>query len=174
MLEHLAVVARANGISTFSADTLPTNSPMLNVFRDAGFEVTHSFEMGSVHLRFSIEPTEGSLAAVEARETQSEAESITRLLSPRSIVVVGASRKPGTIGHELFRNLIAYDFRGAIYPVNRAATSVAGVRAYPSVVDVPDVVDLVIIAVPAPEVAQVVADAAERRARGLVIITAGF
>jgi acetyl coenzyme A synthetase (ADP forming)-like protein len=174
MLEHLAVVARANGIATFSADTLPTNSPMLNVFRDAGFELEHSFETGSVHLRFSIEPTEGSLAAVEAREARSEAESIARLLSPRSIVVVGAGRASGTIGHELFRNLIAYDFRGAVYPVNRVAASVAGVRAYPSVLDVPDVVDLVIVAVPAREVAQVVADAAERRARGLVIITAGF
>jgi acetyl coenzyme A synthetase (ADP forming)-like protein len=127
-----------------------------------------------VHLRFSIEPTEGSLAAVEARETRSEAESIARLLSPRSIVVVGASRDAGTIGHELFRNLITYDFRGAVYPVNRKAASVAGVRAYPSVLDVPDVVDLVIVAVPAPAVAPVVADAAERRARGLVIITAGF
>jgi acetyl coenzyme A synthetase (ADP forming)-like protein len=174
MLEHLAVVARANGIREFAADTLPTNSPMLNVFRDAGFAVEHSYDTGSVHLRFSIEPTARSLAAVEARETQSEAESIARLLAPRSIAVVGASRDPGTIGHELFRNLIAYEFRGPVYPVNRNATSVAGVRAYPSVLDVPDVVDLVIVAVPAPAVAEVVAESAERRARGLVIITAGF
>jgi len=174
MLEHLAVVARANGISVFAADTLPTNSPMLNVFRDAGFDVSHAYDSGSVHLRFSIDPTPGSVAAVEARESHSEAESIGRLLSPRSIVVVGASRQPGTIGHEVFRNLLAYDFAGAVYPVNRAASSVAGVRAYPSVLEVPDVVDLVIVAVPAPAVAQVVDEAAHRRARGLVVITAGF
>src|SRR5262245_2905062 len=137
LLEHLAVVARANGITVFSADTLPNNSRMLNVFRSAGWSAERTYDGGTIHVRFPIRPTPGQIAAVEAREHQAEAESIARLLAPASIAVIGASRDAGTIGHEVFRNLLAYDFQGAVYPVNRSAASVAGVRAYPSVADVP-------------------------------------
>ena len=58
--------------------------------------------------------------------------------------MIGASRKPGKIGHELFRNLLEYGFEGPVYPVHPSAVSVAGVRAYPSVEDVPDAVDLAV------------------------------
>ena len=88
--------------------------------------------------------------------------------------MIGASRDAGTIGHEVFRNLLAYGFHGAVYPVNRSATSVGGVRAYASVLDVPDAVDLGIVVVPAAAVASVVAECAQKRVRGLVVITAGF
>ena len=92
--------------------------------------------------------------------------STARLLAPRSIAVIGASRRAGTIGHELFRNLLAYDFQGPVYPVNPTSASVAGVRAYPSVLDVPDAVDLAVVVVPAAAVPDVVERLrAERRAR---------
>jgi acetyl coenzyme A synthetase (ADP forming)-like protein len=174
LLEHLAVVARANGINVFSADTLPANAKMLNVFRDAGWESERHYDGGAIHVRFAIEPTAASVAAVESREHQAESESIARLLAPRSIAVVGASREAGTIGNEVFRNLLSYGFQGAVYPVNRSSDSVAGVRAYPSVLDVPDAIDLAVIVVPAAAVPQVLADCATKRVRGLVIITAGF
>src|SRR5262245_12505340 len=174
LLEHLAVVARANGIDVFSADTLPVNAKMLNVFRDAGWESERHYDGGAIHVRFAIEPTEASVAAVQSREHQAESESIARLLAPRSIAVVGASREQGTIGNEVFRNLLSYGFQGAVYPVNRSSDSVAGVRAYPSVLDVPDAIDLAVIVVPAAAVPQVLADCATKRVHGLVIITAGF
>lgn len=174
LLEHLAVVARSRGISTFSADTLPDNVRMLNVFADAGWKAERRFVDGTVHVRFSIEPTSESIARVEAREQQAEAASVSRLLSPASVAVVGASRRPGTIGHELLRNLLAYEFQGAVYPVNPAATSVAGVRAYASMADIPDPVDLAVVVVPAPAVPGVVADCADKGVHGLVVISAGF
>ena len=174
LLEHLAVVARANGIDVFSADTLPANAKMLNVFRDAGWESERHYDSGAIHVRFAIEPTAASVAAVQSREHQAESESIARLLAPRSIAVVGASREQGTIGNEVFRNLLSYGFQGAVYPVNRSSDSVAGVRAYPSVLDVPDAIDLAVIVVPAAAVPRVLADCATKRVRGLVIITAGF
>src|SRR5215831_6164375 len=119
LLEHLAVIARANGLEYFSADTLATNQKMLSVFSDAGWTVDHRLEhMGTVHVRFAIAPTEHSIAAVEERERQAEATSMARFLAPRSIAVIGASGSPGTIGHELFRNLLAYGFTGPVYPVN--------------------------------------------------------
>jgi acetyl coenzyme A synthetase (ADP forming)-like protein len=174
MLEHLAVVARAHGIRTFAADTLPNNTRMLNVFRDAGWVAERHFVEGTVHVRFAIEPTPSSVAAVEARESQAEAASVVRLLSPRSIAVIGASRQPGTIGHEVFRNLLAFGFQGPVYPVNPSSLSVAGVRAYPTVLDVPDAVDVAIIVVPAALVPEVVDQCARKGVHGLVIITAGF
>jgi acetyl coenzyme A synthetase (ADP forming)-like protein len=174
LLEHLAVVARSKGITTFTADTLPNNARMLNVFADAGWAAQRSFVDGTVRVRFSIEPTTDSIAAIEARESRAEGASTARLLAPRSIAVIGASRRAGTIGHELFRNLLAYDFQGPVYPVNPTSVSVAGVRAYPSILDIPDTIDVALVVVPADTVPAVVDDCAKKGVHGVVIISAGF
>ena len=174
LLEHLAVVARAGGIHTFAADTLPSNHKMLNVFADAGWTAERHFDEGTVRVHLSIAPTVSSVAAVEGREQHAEAASVARLLAPRSIAVIGASREPGTIGHEVFRNLVAFGFQGPTYPVNPSTHSVAGVRAYPTVLDIPDEVDLAIVVVPASVVPVVVEQCAEKHVHGLVIISAGF
>src|SRR5207244_1916738 len=76
--------------------------------------------------------------------------------------------------YECFRNLLSFGFTGPVYPVNPNATSVAGVRAYATVLDVPDAIDLAIIVVPAELVPEVVEQCAQKRVRGLVIISAGF
>jgi len=174
MLEHLAVIARDNGIERFFASTLPQNHKMLGVFRDAGFDVDRTFEDGVVQVSFSIEPTERSVDAQFHREHQAEARSIARLLAPRSIAVIGASRQPGTIGHELFRNLLAGGFNGTVYPVNPSAGNVAGVRTYAHIADIPDDVDLAVVVVPAGSVFEVLEQCAEKHVRGLVVISAGF
>ncbi len=174
LLEYLASVALANGITAFAADTLPHNRKMLGVLRDAGWETRRVFADGTVRVEFSIEPSDSSSAAIEGREQKSEAASIGRILAPRSVAVVGASRTPGTIGHELFRNLLSYGFTGPVYPVNPNGLSVAGVRAYPTILDVPDQVDLAIVAVPAAEVFSAVEQCAQHGVLGLVIISAGF
>ena len=174
LLEHLAGAARQRGIHSFVAETLPDNRRMIGVFRDAGWEVHSGFADGVVQVSFSIEPTPESLAAMEERERKAEAMSVARLLEPSSIAVIGASRRPGTIGHELFLNLLAGHFAGPVYPVNPGAAHVASVRAYPTVEDVPDDVDLAVIVVPASEVAEAVRGCARKRVRGLVVISAGF
>jgi acetyl coenzyme A synthetase (ADP forming)-like protein len=174
MLEHLAGIARQQGISRFVASTLPQNRKMLDVFRYAGFEVDRQFAEGIVDLTFPIAATELSRAAQEDREHKAEARSIGRLLAPRSIAVIGASREPLTIGHELFRNLLAGGFNGPVYPVNPTAPSIASVRAWPSVLAIPDDVDLAVITVPARHVLEVVRECAQKHVQGLVIITAGF
>jgi acetyl coenzyme A synthetase (ADP forming)-like protein len=96
------------------------------------------------------------------------------VLKPRSVAVVGASNRPGSVGGEIFRNLIGSSFTGAVYPVNRSSKVVQSVRAYPSLAEVPDEVELVIVAVPRDSVPAVVEDSAAKGARGMVIITAGF
>lgn len=96
------------------------------------------------------------------------------IFRPSSIAVVGASRTKGNIGAEVFRNLIRQGFGGPVYPVNPAAKAIQAVRAYPSVLDIPDPVDLAVITVPANRVAQVVDDCIAKGIRGLVVISAGF
>ncbi|HTK15915.1 MAG TPA: GNAT family N-acetyltransferase [Acidimicrobiia bacterium] len=174
LLEHLAFVARGNGIHVFLADTLADNTKMLRVFAAAGWVSERHFDTGTVRVRFNIDPTSKSIDAVEERERHAEGASIARLMAPRSIAVIGASRRPGTIGYELFRNLLAFGFEGPVYPVNPSAPSVAGVRAYPTLLDIPDHVDLAVIVVPSAAVPDVVRQCAAKHVHGMVIISAGF
>lgn len=174
LLEHLAAAARENGIREFTAVTLVENQAMLGVFREAGFDTRRIVTQGEVDVRFPVDATEDLACAVARREHQAEARSVGRLLAPRSIAVVGAGRERGGLGHEVFRNLLAGEFNGPIYPVHPKAPHVAGVRAYPTVLDVPDDVDLAVICIPAAGVAEVVRQCAEKHVHGLVMITAGF
>ena len=174
LLEHLAASARERGIRRFNADVLPTNRPMLGVFRTAGYTMKRQLAEGYVELSFPITQTGTSLEVMRAREHRSEARSVQRLLSPRSVAVVGASREPGTPGHELLRSLLRNGFEGPVFPVNPAAAHVSGVKAYADVRDVPDQVDLAVIAVPACEVAAAVRACAVKGVRGLVVVSGGF
>ena len=103
LLEHLSAAAREHGVHRFVAEVLPQNRRMLGVFRDAGYEVRHAFEDGVVSLSFDIDPTERSLAVMESREHRAESRSVAALLAPRSVVLVGASRREDTVGHRLLQ-----------------------------------------------------------------------
>ncbi|HVU91628.1 MAG TPA: GNAT family N-acetyltransferase [Jatrophihabitans sp.] len=174
LLEHLAAAAREVGLRRFIAVVLAENSAMIRVFRDAGYEITRHVEYGEVNLEFDVAETATTEAVMREREQRAEARSIARLLNPRSVAVVGASNDEGKIGNAVFRNLLRMGLDGPLYPVNPEARHVHGVRAYPSVLDVPDAIDVVVIAVPAPAVAGVVEECAQRDVRGLVVISGGF
>src|SRR3989440_2830993 len=96
------------------------------------------------------------------------------IFSPSSIAIVGASRHRGKIGYEILHNLIVNEYQGTIYPVNPKVTSIHGIRAYPSVLKIPDRVDLAIITVPAEVALEAVEDCGKKGVKGLVVITAGF
>ena len=174
LLEHLASAAMARGICHFVADTLGENHKMLQVFRQAGFEERAAFESGVVRVHLELAPATTYLEAVEERDRRAAVRSIERLLRPSSIAVVGASRREHTIGHELLSNIVAGGFQGDVYPVNPAGGTIAGLRAYASVAELPEAVDLAVIAVPAARVAEVVESCGERGVGGLVVISAGF
>ena len=99
---------------------------------------------------------------------------LSRLLSPRSIAVVGASPKPASVAGEILRNLLKCGFSGEIYPVNPKYGDVDGIRCFPSVAALPEGIDLAILAVNRDLVLSAVEDCGRRGIRGLVIITAGF
>ena len=122
LLEYLAAAAREAGISGFTASVLPQNRKMLGVFTQVGFSAHSRFEDGVIEVEMGIEPTPEALAAIEARAATAEARSVERVLRPTSIAVVGASRDPGSIGHQVLRQLVRHRFEGPVYPVNRDAS----------------------------------------------------
>jgi len=174
LLEHLAAAARERGIQRFVAEVLAENSRMVRTFADAGYHAAYEYDSGVVHLSFPIAPTDESRAVAAERERRAESRSIERLLTPRSVAVIGASTDPAKVGHVVFANLMAYGFQGPVFPVHPEARHVGGVRAYASVLDVPDDVDLAVVAVPAASVAGVVEECARKHVRGLVVVSGGF
>jgi len=174
LLEHLAAAAREIGIRRFIAVVLAENVGMIRVFRDAGYEITRHVEYGEVNLEFDVDETALTEAVMREREQRAEARSIARLLRPSSVAVVGASNDEGKLGHAVFVNLLHTGFDGPLYPVHPDARHVGGVRAYPTVLDVPDDIDLVVIAIPAAGVPAVVEQCAQKGVRGLVVISGGF
>jgi acyl-CoA synthetase (NDP forming)/GNAT superfamily N-acetyltransferase len=174
LLEHLAAAARECGISRFTAIVLAENMAMMSVFRHAGYETTRHLDHGEVQFEFDVAETDTTSEVMQEREQRAEARSVRRLLYPRSIAVVGASNDPGKVGHATFTNLLRTGFNGPLYPVNAEARHVRGVPAYRSVLDVPGDLDLVVIAVPAPVVPEIVQQCAKRGVRGLVVLSGGF
>lgn len=174
LLEHIGAAARERGLRRFIADVLPENRRMINVFREAGYTAQQTFDEGVIRLTLDLEPTDTAQEVMRAREQRAESRSIARLLFPGSVAVVGASRTAHTIGQTALRNLLAGDFKGPVYPVHPEAKAVAGVRAYQSVLDIPDEVDLAVVAVRADMVTGVVEECAQKGVHGLVVVSSGF
>ncbi|HET7571916.1 MAG TPA: GNAT family N-acetyltransferase [Gaiellaceae bacterium] len=174
LLERLVVLAAANGIEQFVATVLPENRGMLDVFRDAGFEAVRELAGGAVEVRFPIAPTPRYRDVVAARDHVAVRASLRPFFEPRSVAVVGASARRGSIGGELFRNILAADFKGSAYPVNRNGDAVAGVHGYTAVGEIPDEVELAVVALPGGRVLDAARDALGAGVRALVVISAGF
>ncbi|HSO93190.1 MAG TPA: GNAT family N-acetyltransferase, partial [Candidatus Dormibacteraeota bacterium] len=174
LLGQLAEVAEQAGISVFEAVVLPENNQMIDVFRQSGFSVLTSVEPGQIMVEF---PTSFSTEAIDRFERREETAAVNAMhtfFEPRSVAVIGASRKRGTIGGELFHNLLTSGFPGAVFPVNQEAAVVQSVPAYRSVLDIPGALDLAVIAVPATAILEVARDCAAKGVAGLVVISAGF
>ena len=171
---HLADAAAAAGIDTFTASVLPVNHRMIGVFRDSGYpvELRSGFDEIVVSLPTSL--TDEGRRRFEERERVAARAAAAHVLCPASIAVVGASRRRGTVGGELLHNLLAGGYGGEVYAVNPRAGEVQGLPAFASVADLPEPVELAVIAVPAPAVVDVAKACAARGVRALVVLSAGF
>ena len=174
LLEHLAQAGRERDVGKFVAEVLPENQRMIQIFREAGYHVAGGFEDGVMRFEFPINSTDTSMGVMQAREHRAEAESIERFFNAKSVAIIGASRRQDTIGQTLVRNLVLGDYSGRVYVVNPAAEAVAGMPAYASVADIPDKVEVAIVAVPADAVQDVVLDCAAKGVHGLIVISSGF
>ncbi len=180
LLEHLVSVGRQHGLRAFMAETLPENRAMLGVFADAGLPVHRRMADGVVELTFPIpagdddRSLDGYLDSVAVRESQADVASLRPLLLPASVAVVGASRRRGTVGREILHNIVTGGFTGTVYPVNPRATSMEGLHCLASVDDLPERVDLAVLAVPPAAVVDVAEQCGRRGVRSLVVITSGL
>jgi acetyl coenzyme A synthetase (ADP forming)-like protein len=174
LLERLALLAVRHGFVRFWAVTHADNRPMRDVFRESGFDVRETAEGSEIEVDLSVAATAASVARLEMRDRVATTASLRPFFQPRAVAVVGASREPASIGYRVVAALTRARFQGPIYPVNPQATSVCDLRVYPSVRELPEPVDLGVIAVPRAAVGAVVDDCAARGVRALVVITAGF
>ncbi|MFK5634147.1 MULTISPECIES: GNAT family N-acetyltransferase [unclassified Ornithinimicrobium] len=177
LLEHLADIGREGGVRRFVADVLPQNRRMIGVFRDAGYEVSHEFDDGVIAVAFDILPTDESRAVRMSREHRSEARSVRQVLHPRSVAVIGASRRTGTVGRALLNHIVEGDFAGDLYAVNSradAGTPLCGLPSHRSVCEIEGGVDLAVIAVPAADVLATVDECADAGVKALVVASEGF
>jgi acetate---CoA ligase (ADP-forming) len=174
LLERLADRAAAVGIEEFLAEVMLDNDAMLRVFAEAGFEMRRETVQGTVEVHLRLEATEALRERVDERDHTAVVNSLRPLFEPTSVAVIGASARPGSIGGELFRNLLRGEYRGVAYPVNRRGEPVAGVRAYRSVAEIDDAVDLVVVCLPGPSVLGAAEAALAAGVPALCVISAGF
>ncbi len=204
MLEYLAAAGRDQGLSGFTATVLPENYRMLGVFRRAGFDVQTRFADGVIEVDLGIELTAETSSMIADRQRASTARSVARILEASTVAVIGASRQPGSVGHELVRNLLrpaGPDRSGdggdrpsvpRVFPVNPSAAEILGVEAHPTIAeatralraesgeagqdgaDALPVIDLAVVAVRADLVEEVVGQCADAGVRGLMVISTGY
>jgi len=174
LLDQLAFIARDKGMNMFEAEVLAENKDMMNVLINSGFTMQRQYQGTTYIGLLDLAPTEIVEQKSFEREKFTSIASLRAFLNPKSVAVIGASRRPNTIGNFVFRNLIQQDFKGVVYPVNPNAEVVAAIKAYPSILDIPGDIDLAIIAIPADKVQQVVEESAHKGARGVVILSSGF
>ncbi len=180
LLEHLVSVACHRGVRTFVAPVLSENAEMLRVLADAG--LTARRQAGDGVIEFACDLPRGDsdpgweryLEAVERREGHADVASLRHVFQPASVAVVGASRRPGTVGRAILHNIVSGGYQGKVYAVNPHAMHMEGVPCLPSVSVLPEPVDLAVVAVP-PAAVPAVADACGRRGvKAIVVITSGL
>jgi acetate---CoA ligase (ADP-forming) len=174
LLEQLAVAATAIGIEEFIAEVMFDNAAMLRVFADAGFETKRETVSGTTEVRLSLGRTETLRLRIDERDHVGVVGSLQPFFDPRTVAVVGASPRTGSIGGELFRNVLRGEFRGAAFPVNRSGESVSGVRAYRSVTEIGEPIDLAVVCLPGSAVLAAAEEALAAGVRALCVISAGF
>jgi acetate---CoA ligase (ADP-forming) len=174
LLAHLAEVAEENGIATFVAEVLPQNHRMIEMFRQSGFPVEIEASAEGLRVEFPTSLSATAIERFEDRDRLAAKAAVAAFFEPRSIAVVGASRRRGTVGGEVLHNLIASGFEGPIFPVNPVAATVQSLPACASVSAIPGELDLALLAVRAEGIAGVARECAAKGARGLVVLSAGF
>ena len=174
LLARLVEAAREDGIDVFEAYVLPENARMIEVFRESGIPIRLRSQPGQILVELPTFLSQEALERYERREQVAAAAAMRTVLAPRSVAVIGASRRRGTLGGETFNNLVEGGYTGRLYPINPNAPAIQSVRAYPSLLEVPEPVDMAVIAVPAPLVVDAARECARTGVKGLVVISAGF
>lgn len=174
LLEILTELANRNGIEIFEAYVRSDNTRMIKVLNDLGFPIEMEIQEEMIKITFPTSLDSKAIETFELRDSIAARNSLKPFFYPRSIAVIGASRDRDSIGGRLFWNIIEGGYKGVVYPVNKNADYVQSIKAYKSILDIEDEIDLAIIAVPAREVIRVAEECAKKEVKALVVISAGF
>jgi acyl-CoA synthetase (NDP forming)/GNAT superfamily N-acetyltransferase len=174
LLESAAEVARGRGIERFLALVLAENGRMLRVLTDLGLPVGSVREDSALRVEVRLHTDERYARANEARHRRAAAAGLTTVLRPASVAVVGAGRRDGSVGRLALRSILAAGYRGALHVVHPQARELDGVPCVPSLSDLTAPADLVVLAVPAVSVADVVSEAGECGARAALVLSSGI
>ncbi|AVZ76693.1 GNAT family N-acetyltransferase [Streptomyces lunaelactis] len=171
LLEHLVDAARQAGITAFAADALSENHEMLKVFADLGLRTTRHFDGPEVRWTVQLTVDEDYLSAVDNRGSTADVASLKPLLRPRTVAVVGAGRKAGSVGRAVLRNVRTGGFAGRLDAVNPQAEAIEWVSCHHSVAELSFPPDLAVLAVPAAAVPQAAEDCGKLGARALLVVS---
>ena len=180
LLEYLVSLAHDRGVRTFTAMVLAENHAMLKVFADAGLHARRELADGVAELAFDLpgdvaDPGWGPyLDAVAERESHADAASLRHIFAAESVAVVGASRRPESVGRAILHNLVTSGYAGQVYAVNPHASELEGVPCLPSPAALPGPVDVAVVVVPRPAVLDVAEECGKRGIKALVVITSGL
>ena len=174
LLAHLASIAQMHDITTFTAEVLPHNHRMIDVFRQSGFPVDLHSTPDAIAIEFPTSLSDLAKDRFEERERIAAVAAVRSFLEPKSVAVIGASRRRGTVGAEVLRNILTSEFAGVVYAVNPQADVVQSLPAYNAVSEIPAQIELAIVVVPAERVVDVARDCATAGVRALLVISAGF
>ncbi|MGW3017453.1 bifunctional acetate--CoA ligase family protein/GNAT family N-acetyltransferase [Streptomyces longwoodensis] len=174
LLEHLVSAARAEDVTAFTADALNENRAVLKVFADLGLRTTRRFDGPEVQCTIALDASDTYLSAVEDRGRAADLASLVPLLKPHTVAVVGAGRRPGSVGRAILHHIRTGGFTRRLFAVNPAADSLLAVPCYPSVSALPVPPDLAVIAVPAEAVPAVAEECGRSGTRALLVVTAGL
>lgn len=169
LLEHLAAAARERGVDRFLAEVLAENHGMLRVFADSGFARQSTMSGPVTDLVIDTALNDVTLSQIASRERRGEEFSLTALLSPQSVAVVGPDDDGPT--DEVMRNLLAAGFTGQIFLVHPGGAPAHGLLPYRRIADVPGPVDLAVVTVGPAEAASVAAECCRAGVRTVAITT---
>ncbi|HEY3478304.1 MAG TPA: GNAT family N-acetyltransferase [Streptomyces sp.] len=174
LMEHLVSHARKAGLKRFVAEVLAENAKVLHVFADLGLRFEASVGGPERDVVMILDEDAAYLDAVLKRDSVADAASLTHLFKPSSIAVIGAGRRPGSVGHAILANLVASSYRGPVEVVNPHAREILGVPSVPSVAALSRTPELAVVCLPAPAAAEAVEECGKRGVRAVVIISSGL
>ncbi|HVP02733.1 MAG TPA: acetate--CoA ligase family protein [Solirubrobacteraceae bacterium] len=174
LLGRLAELAADQGVTVFTAIVHPSNRRMLDVFRASGFAPVIRPARGVLEVEMPAQPGEEALRRFLDRDDTAAVAAVGHVLAPAALAVVGDRWRPGSPAGAVVRNIVRAGYAGQLYPVTPRHRSVAGCRAHRSVEAIPGPVELAIVAVAAPRVAEVARACAAKGVRALVVLSEGF
>ena len=180
LVEHLVSLARAQGVTAFTAEVLADNYAVLHVLTDSGLAMRRRSGDGVAELFMPVPrvaalgEASAYLDAVAGRDRHADVASLEPLLNPRSVAVVGAGRRPGSIGRTILLNIRDAGFAGTLYAVSPGGGDFEGVPCIPSVAGLPEAPDLAVVTVPAARVVEVARECGKRGVKSLAVITTGL